>query len=261
MTIGTVHRLSDYTFASPRYHSIINYPTVYASEDYLSHDSINGTYDKNYPLYMMTASSVPKLELVNQYGESSDMVGDINTRLYLQDSEIKTVGKQEKRTNPTNTNLEEITIKYNDYITNNLNPGWCVIQTISRFVNDKIEYSPLFLVRALGNTLSSMSLYSIELDESKTIATNEFTVGTIVKYKKTVWKCVSPTRIYPPSNPLTITPHWTSLDGRLSVFYADLFVIAENSKYFMEIEDSNRYFSPSQQDDSLVSWNISAYVQ
>ena len=262
-----LNTLDGYVYGSPRYHSIITYPSKYAPDDYLYQDSINGTYDKHFPLYTLNSNSIPILNLIDSNGVKSEVKGDLAVKLRQKSDKVRKVGRQEEfNTVPLNSNLTAKEVITDSYSTMNINPGWCVIQTKSYIEDNTVKYQPYILTRILGNTLLSSELYAIELDEDKVVSTEDFIPGTIVKYKENIWKCLSPTKIYPPSSFNQQSDSWFSIEARNNIFYVDIFLLSEEgSAYFIELEESDRHFNPVLEGDitedtnTLVSWNLAYY--
>lgn len=257
----------DYIYASPRYHTVLNYPTILIPEDYSYNDSIYGTYDLNFPLYALNQTPIPTLNIVNQESNSVPIIGTLAPYLLKENFKQREIGRKNTTTIPTNTNLDYKKVTYNQYINIKLNPAWCVVQNYDvaniNLNTSNVTYQPRFIVRILGNTLLSDELYSLQLtDNGLNIYTSDFPIGLIVKYNNNLWKCVQNTSKYPPKNVDTLDNNWLNLNSRLNIFYADLFILNSNkSSYFMEVADDKRYFNPVEQDDTLVSWNLAYWEE
>lgn len=272
MTENLLNQNTEYLFSSPRYNTLRNQTTNLIPEDYGYYDSINGTYDLYYPCYSLDENDVPKMKLINQYGnETIITTGDIDIFVFKGKHEGKQVGKVENPANPHNSTLEKKKVYYTQYMFNKLNPGWSILQTRpTKNSNNKEEYSPFLLVRLLGTKEVCNQIFSIDLDD-KTIKSGHvpFKIGVIVKYKESdninetkynIWKCIADTKELPPRKADITNSSWKLCDYTFNVFNADIFALGENKiNYFTEINNADRKFHPDKEDETLICWNASYF--
>lgn len=247
-----------YTFASPRYNCIVNFPSVLVPEDYRLFDSLNGTADKYFPCYTLLQGSSPKTVLYNNLGIQTEHEGVFGFREHSKHRKSFKVGKKDNPASPSNKNLFQAKVFTDRYITTNLNPGWCVIQTVETVVNDETVYTPNYVVRVLGNNSVTKELYAINLDDEdiEIEYTNaSFVAGDIAIYKQNLFKCIKETNLFPPKQ-LIDNEYWKSLNMN-NVFNADLFTLTnKTSSYVAEVGEEDRRFNPDSEDDSLICFNI-----
>jgi hypothetical protein len=261
--LNNISLIPTYTYASPRYHTILNLPTNIIPEDYISHDTVQGTYDMYFPLYVMTSNNPPSIQLIDNNNNINQILGALAPYLNTAAYTTRQIGYHNKiLTNPTNSNLDTANISYDEYLHISINPCWCTIQAnISNNNNNNTSnINPQFLVRILGNAPLISSIYAITLaSNSLSVSTVPFPVGMIVNYNNNLWMCTASTNIYPPTmNNITITDNWINLNSLTNVFNADVFAINENiTTYYKHVTDDSRTFNPLLQDDSLVAWNVS----
>lgn len=269
--MSILNQTSYFIFGSPRYNASTTFPTIKIPEQYTYYTGLNGTYDKFFPLYKLTSSDSPSLQLVDNLGNSSNITGDLSIRNTNYKSFRDTFGKNDNRSIPKNSNLEEKEVSYSYWSNINLNPAWCVIQTqVDTSDVENIEYSPVLLVRSLGNTNTTRQVHALDLDKQgreSQWASADFPVGIIVKYKDNIWKCIKSTRQLPPDRIPTVgdvsNDNWQLVNLEGNVFNADLFALGKNgaSGYLLEVSDKDRKFDPSKDNvqDELVCWNMAYY--
>ena len=263
--ISTLYTTSYYTFSSPRYNTLYNYPTQLVPEDYSIFDAVNGTCDKYFPCYVLTSCDKPKTELVKNTGEAIENKGCFSFREHIQKAATKKVGKKDKPASPSN-DLAQYKIQSDLYTTVRLNAGWSVIQTKNIYENNQpVEYLPQFVVRALGNNTSIRELYVEDLDTEKVkninSSTTNFLSGELVVYKKNIYKCIKDTLNYPPVTAGSDTEEWKYINFS-NVFNADIFALTDTSSaYFTEVSDEERLFDPDKEDDTLICWSVAYYHQ
>ena len=269
--MSTVNLTSYYVFGSPRYNAATTFPTILIPEDYAYYTGLNGTYDKYFPLYRLTESSEPTVELVRSDANSSTLKGDLSMRVNNYRTFTATYGAiKGKKEQPFNSSLEKQTVSYSYWAHTRLNSAWCVIQNKKDNSNPQnIEHIPQLLVRVLGNNAVLSNVHAVDLDsiQSKdTWKSSEFPIGIIVKYKDNVWRCKRPNRQNPPSAALSsgqTNLDWEYMNFDDSVFNADLFALTPdgNSAYMFDVKDTKRRFNPilDNKDDDLVCWNVAYY--
>jgi len=263
-TLNNISLISTYNYGSPRYHTILNLPTVIIPEDYVTHDAVQGTYDMNFPLYVMTNNNPPVIELVDENSNINQIKGSLAPYLSQKAYMTKQIGKQATTTIPTNTNLDSQTISYDEYLHINVNPSWCTIQNnyVSN-TNSNTTITPRFLVRVLGNSILISDIYALTLASSNLGVSNTlFPVGIIVSYNNNLWINTQSTNLYPPSTANAQSDYWNNLNGITNIFNADLFFLSSNgTSYFTSVSDDSRDFNPLTEDDTLVAWNLSYYQE
>lgn len=265
--VSTLHTTPYYTFASPRYNCLRNYPTTLIPEDYEHFDSVNGSADKYFPCYTLTSNQPPVVELVDNKGVKYPLKGNLSFRKHLDKGSFKIVGRKDNPDKPFNQNLARHKVYFTSYVSSKFNPGWCVIQTYNQppsLPGDKVTYIPQLLVRCLGNNMSVAELYAYDLDSADKgallISEEGFLPGDIVLYKKHLFKCHVPTKSYPPSQQKD-NQFWNVIDLQNNVFNADVFTISkEGAKYYKDATDETRRFDPVKDNQgTLVSWSIAYY--
>lgn len=256
MFSNQINTTSFYQFSSPRYNSVRSFESILIPENYHTHDSINGSYDKLFPCYSLTESDKPKTQLVLQDNQTIDLVGSFQLKEVRKNIKTKYIGKKINPDKPYNNNLDRKEVLYNLYEGMKLNTGWSVIQT--RTKNNYKE--PLFLVRCLGDTNAITAIFAIPLDETINKFDLEVEIGTIVSYKSNIWRCIAKTKEYPPKTPVLTTNYW-KLYRTDNVFNADVFTLSRvGSNYLIKVTDQKRSFLPQKQkDDTLVVWNLAYY--
>jgi hypothetical protein len=263
----TVNLTSYYVFGSPRYNAATTFPTILIPEDYSYYTGLNGTYDKYFPLYRLTESSEPIVELVKGDASSSAVKGDLSMRVNNYKSLTATYGAiKGQKERPFNSNLEKQSVSYSYWAHTRLNSAWCVIQNKQDNSDlQNVEHIPHLLVRALGNNAVLSDVHAVDLDSIQakdTWKSSEFPRGMIVKYKNNIWKCKRPNRQNPPSKAES-SEDWEYMNFDDSVFNADLFALTPDgtSAYMFEIQDTKRRFNPilANKEDDLVCWNLAYY--
>lgn len=259
----TVHTLSYFTYGSPRYNAVRSYGTDKIPNDYALHDSVNGTYDKWFPLYRLTESEPPLMQLVTYEGNASTVKGDLSLRNVRDKYTSAQSGAIKKGTEaPTNSNLELKTIHYSMWDSIRLNPAWCVIQnTVDNTTPTAIKYIPTYLVRVLGNYGIAKGIHSTKISEDSKQRTDDYAKGSLLLYKDNLWLCTKPTRTSPPDSKYSYSSEWSLYKPENNVFNADIFSLSENgsSSYMMAITDPKRKFNPLEQKSDLIMWNVAYY--
>lgn len=269
--MSTVNLTSYYIFGSPRYNAAATFPTIMIPEDYAYYTGLNGTYDKYFPLYRLTETSEPTVELVSANADSFKIKGDLSIRVNNYKASTAEYGAiKGNAERPFNSNLEKQSVSYSYWAHTRLNAAWCVIQNKQDTSNPlNIEYIPQLLVRTLGNNAVLSDVHAIDLDSLKagdTWKSSEFPRGMIVKYKNNIWRCKRPNRQNPPSKALSsgqTNEDWEYMNLNDNVFNADLFALTPDgtSAYIFEVKDTKRRFNPilANKDDDLVCWNLAYY--
>lgn len=255
-----------YTFASPRYNCIKNFPTTLVPEDYSRFDGINGTCDKFFPCYSLLENNRPKTELVNNAGDVFEQKGVFGFREHKRKFQSRFIGSKNSTNAYANKTLSKHRVDEDKYVSTTLNPGWCVIQTAvkpPKTPTEKVTYIPQFVVRALGNNDSIRQLYAVNLDDESNqlySSNTDFAEGEIVNFKNNLFKCVKSTKEYPPTE-LKDNDFWQYINFDRNVFNADLFVLTDtDSKYFLPVSDNKRNFDPKREvDDTLLCWSVAYY--
>lgn len=269
--MSTVNLTSYYIFGSPRYNAAATFSTILIPEDYSYYTGLNGTYDKYFPLYRLTESSEPTVELVSANASSSNIRGDLSMRVNNYRALTANYGAiKGNRERPFNSNLEKQSVSYSYWAHTRLNAAWCVLQNKQNNSDPQnIEHTPQLLVRALGNNAVLSDIHAIDLDSIKAESvwkSANFPRGMIVKYKNNIWRCKKANRQNPPSTALSsgqTDDNWEYMNFDDSVFHADLFAITSDgtSAYMFEIKDNKRKFNPilANTDNDLVCWNLAYY--
>ncbi|MFN3268731.1 MAG: hypothetical protein ACK416_05690, partial [Zestosphaera sp.] len=135
-----IYILGDYVYGSPRYHLYNNTTSIYKPDDFALHDRTNGTYDKLFPLFALTETEKPKLELITTEGETSEISGSFAPFILRQNFNQRIIGAKFPEDYLANTNLDQRTSQLVELSAIKLNTGLTSIQ---------IEGRPLFLKRML----------------------------------------------------------------------------------------------------------------
>lgn len=255
-----VNQVLGFTYASPRYHTTKFASSPFASDDYQEYDALNGTYDKFWPLYAVTESEEPKSFLVNSAGIEKEIKGDLSLFLYKDNYAPRSIGAVGYLNPTVNTNLDKVDYSFSLWLQPELNPGWTNIQS---YGSASGTFGG-FLIRLLSNSELIKENHSIKLekapgDTSTVASASNFPKGTIVEYEGKVYKCLTPTNLYPDNT----SASWQSLNEVGTTFYADMYVFNSEGTtvYHTSFEDRERTFDPKRQGTDLVAWNISAWYE
>lgn len=258
----TVNNIAYYTYGSPRYNAVKSFSPTKIPNDYSYHDDVNGTYDKWFPLYRLTSTEEPRLQLVNAEGQTYNITGTLALKPIQNRSFSQEYGAIKNGTEqPFNSNLEKQKVFYSTWSGIRLNPAWMTIQNrVDKSNPQKTVYTPVLLIRILGNETIVNGIHAIEISDTQKISNEEFPEGLFINYKKRLWKCIKKTRRYPPSTNQS-TSEWQLYKPETDIFHADIFSLANEgqSGYMLEVTEEKRKFNPLEAGDDLVCWNLSYY--
>lgn len=247
-TESLIYRTDGYIFASPRYHAFPAIETTKIPDNYANYDSTNQTYDKYFPCYALNTSDEPQLQLIQQDGKVSKLEGDIQLTHLTYKLKGRKIGKKSTPSLFSNSTLEEKQVFYSEYATPKLHPGWSTIQLVPN------TSKPTYLVRALGNNTSLENYFALQVDQ-ETSPITDYPVGTIIKYSKKYWLCLSSTKVLPKD----AASFWQQINFPTNVFNADVYAMTESKIKYVKQVTSKRRFNPLQPDTTLVNWNVSYY--
>jgi hypothetical protein len=253
-TESTIFRLDTYIYASPRYHAFSNLETYILPNNYSNYDNTNRTYDKYFPCYVLTSSDIPTIQITDQENKISELKGDIVLQQKTHKKNGKRIGKKTNPDRPFNYGLEDRTVYYSEFSSPKLHPGWSILQTAVKTVDDVTTYTPYLLIRALGNNTSLENYFSTDVKDSDT-SIEDYSIGTIIKNKKKYWKCIGTTKSLPTG---TTDSNWEQINLPTNVFNADVYGVMGNNIKYMKQVTSKRKFNPIG-DTTLITWNVSYF--
>jgi len=252
--------VSGYTYASPRYHTTKFASSIYADDDYQLYDVLNGTYDVYWPLYAVTESDKPSSVLINSLGDEVEVSGDLELFLLKDNYASRTIGSVGYSHPIVNTNLETREVSFSIWLQPKLNPGWSSIQTYG----DTAANHAGFILRILSSAEIIKGCHAVKIEKKEgdvsTIASSTpFPKGIILDYQDKIYRCINPNNKYPSVS----DPDWLNLDASTNIFHADFYVYTADGQtaYFDSFADASRRFTPKENDEDLVSWNLSAWYE
>ncbi len=246
MTDFLFPKITGYEFVAPR--TAVNKPfeTIFAAEDFSLHDRINGTYDKHFPLYVLTniqgASSNyrPSINLISATGLEKKLMGAMTPTIYKEKINRREYGRKNE-IHPTlgNKNLVLNRIYYREFLIPKFDPRYTLIVD-GKFITNTIQ-KPSDQFADIGNMPSSVF--------------EPFAKGSLVKYSGNYWRCLESTKAYPSGE----DTNWKQLPQEQSIFTADIYSIFGSNVQFLQTYTEDREFRPEQQDTSLVTYNVSCF--
>jgi hypothetical protein len=238
--------VNGHTFLAPR--TAVNKPfeTIFAAEDFSLHDRLNGTYDKFFPLYILTniqgasTSYRPSISLIAANGTEKKLTGAMTPTIYKEKINRREYGRKND-VHPTlgNKNLALNRIYYREFLIPKFDPRYTLIVD-GKFITNTIQ-KPANQFTDIGNMPSSVF--------------EPFIKGSLVKYSGNYWRCLEPTKAYPSGEDI----NWKQLPQEQSVFTADIYSIFGSNVQFLQTYTEDRTFRPEQQDTSLVTYNVSCF--
>lgn len=253
MTVETtLHTTDKYIHANPNYNTVNNYETIIIPENYLYINSINGTYDKYFPLYALNTNSNLATELIDKDNNSTTLEGYLGVR------PVNTKHKERYIGNKFTGDNEKIQQKKVTY-TKNILPT--VVPALSHIqLTDSDNPVPQYLIKILGNYYIAKEYGATKLSSKTVYSTQEFKVGDLIVYNNVLWECKNNTLSYPPETAAQSNNDWKLPDIDLrNIFNAQVFAITGNTcVYIKQVKDLNRNFNTTTlQNNDLVCWNIS----
>jgi len=246
MTDFTFPKLEGHEFLSSRNQVGKPFSTIFSAEDNDLHQKLNGSYDKHFPLYILTniqnATSDwrPSLNLINRLGTETKLSGALTPTIFKEKINHREYGRKAD-VHPTlgNPNLVLNRIYYREFLIPKFDPRYTLV------VDGKF----------ITNTIQKPAEQFTDLAASPTIVFEPFAKGSLVKYSNHYWKCLEPTKAYPSG----ADNHWQQLSERQSIFTADIYSIFGSDVQFLQTYTEDRDFRPEQQDTSLVTYNVSCF--
>jgi hypothetical protein len=116
-------------FLSPRHSVCFPFSTTYAAEDHQLHQSLNGTYDRLFPLYALTniqnatSTTKPKFELIDGVNSTSEVNGDVAYTIFKEKVNRREMGRQSDVHYLAN-NVVLNTIYFREFISPKFSPQW-----------------------------------------------------------------------------------------------------------------------------------------
>ena len=257
-----IYILGDYVYGSPRYHLYNNTTSLYKPEDFALYDRTNGTYDKLFPLFALTETEKPTLELIASDGTPSEIQGSFAPFILRQNFDQRVIGAKFPEDYLANTNLDQKTSQLVELSSIKLNTGLTSIQ---------IEGRPLYLKRMLPTPAVIKEFLAHKLTTERGEVSDEpFPKGYICyreDNERTLWMCLVPTTEFPPFSSRDESENWVNISEPFSnVFKGDVFMIGGNGiEYLIDVADTRRRWNPlidiQTDPDSLVAWNMDYYHQ
>jgi hypothetical protein len=246
MTDSLFPKVDGHEFLAPRNSVGVPFETLFAAEDNSLHQKLNGSYDKYFPLYVLTniqgskTDYRPSINLINATGTETKLKGVMTPTIYKEKINRREVGRKND-VHPIlgNKNLALNRIYYREFLIPKLDPRYSLIID-SKFITNTIQ-KPANQFTDIGNMPSSVF--------------EPFTKGSLVKYSGNYWRCLEPTKAYPNSE----NTSWKQLPEQQSIFTADIYSIFGSNVQFLQTYTEDRTFRPEQQDTSLVVWNVSCF--
>ncbi|MCA2594059.1 MAG: hypothetical protein IM526_02710 [Microcystis sp. M38BS1] len=238
--------VSGHSFLAPRNQVGKPFSTLFIAEDNDAHFSLNGTYDKHFPLYTLTnivgatTSYRPSISLINRLGTETKLTGSVTPQIFKEKINRREIGRKNE-IHPTlgNPNLALNRVYYREFLIPKLNP----------------KYSLVIDNKFITNTIQKPSEQFTDLGASPSSVFEPFTKGSLVKYTNHYYRCLEPTKTYPSGN----STQWQQLPERQSIFTADIYGIFGSNVQYLQTYSEDRTFRPEQQDTSLVTYNVSCF--
>jgi hypothetical protein len=238
--------LKGHEFLSPRAKVGKPFSTIFAADNNDLFFKLNGSYDKFFPLYILTniqgASSNyrPNINLIGATGLEKKLTGAMTPTIYKEKINRREYGRKDE-IHPTlgNKNLVLNRIYYREFLIPKFDPRYTLIVD-GKFITNTIQ-KPADQFTDIGNMPSSVF--------------EPFAKGSLVKYSGNYWRCLEPTKAYPSSEDI----NWKQLPQQQSVFTADIYSIFGSNVQFLQTYTEDRIFRPEQQDTSLVTYNVSCF--
>ena len=246
MTDFLFPKVDGHEFLAPRNSIGVPFETIFAAEDNSLHQKLNGTYDKFFPLYILTniqgasTNYRPSINLISATGLEKKLTGAMTPTIYKEKINRREYGRKND-IHPTlgNKNLALNRIYYREFLIPKLDP----------------RYSLIIDKKFITNTIQKPSNQFTDLGATPSSVFEPFAKGSLVKYSNKYYRCLEPTKTYPSNN----NNSWQQLPERQSVFTADIYGIFGSNVQYLQTYTEDRNFRPEQQDTSLVTYNISCF--
>jgi hypothetical protein len=242
----TFPKIDGFEFLSPRNSVGIPFETIFAAEDNSLHQKLNGTYDKFFPLYILTniqgasTNYRPSINLISATGTEKKLTGSLTPIIYKDKINRREYGRKEQ-VHPTlgNKGLILNTIYYREFLIPKFDPRYTLIVD-SKFIT---------------NTIQRPAEQAIDIGKATPSVLEAFPRGSLVKYSNYYWRCLKATKAYPTAT----DSDWQQLPERQSIFTADIYSIFGSDVQYLQTYSEDRNFRPEQQDTSLVTYNVSCF--
>lgn len=242
----TFPKIDGYEFLAPRNNVGAPFETIFAAEDNLLHQKLNGSYDKFFPLYALnniigsTTDYRPSILLINQLGTEKKLIGAMTPQIFKEKINRREYGRK-KEVHPTlgNSNLVLNRVYYREFIIPKLDP----------------RYSLIIDKKFITNTIQNPPAQFVDIGNVPTTVFESFTKGILVKFSNKYWRCLVSTKNYPSATDNS----WQQLPERQSIFTADIYGIFGSNVQYLQTYSEDRTFRPEQQDTSLVTYNVSCF--
>ena len=242
----TFPKVDGHEFLSPRAKIGKPFSTLFIAENNDAHFSLNGTFDKFFPLYSLTnivgasTSYRPTISLIAANGTERKLTGLMTPTIFKERINRREVGrKAEIHPILGNSGLVLNTIYFREFLIPKLDP----------------KYSLIIDKKFITNTIQKPSNQFTDLGATPSSVFEPFAKGSLVKYSNKYYRCLEPTKTYPSNN----NNSWQQLPERQSVFTADIYGIFGSNVQYLQTYTEDRNFRPEQQDTSLVTYNISCF--
>jgi hypothetical protein len=242
----TFPKISGHEFLAPRNFVGKPFSTLFIAEDNDKHFSLNGSYDKFFPLYTLTniqnasTNYRPSISLIAANGTEKKLTGALLPQIYKEKINRREYGRK-SQIHPTlgNKGLILNTIYYREFLIPKLDP----------------RYSLIIDKKFITNTIQKPSNQFTDLGATPSSVFEPFAKGSLVKYSNKYYRCLEATKTYPSNN----NNSWQQLPERQSVFTADIYGIFGSNVQYLQTYSEDRTFRPEQQDTSLVTYNVSCF--
>jgi len=238
--------VSGHSFLAPRNQVGKPFSTLFIAEDNDAHFSLNGSFDKHFPLYALTniinasTSYRPTISLINRLGTETRLTGSVTPQIFKEKINRREIGrKSEIHPILGNSGLALSTVYFREFLIPKFDPRYSLIVD-SKFITNTIQ-KPTDQFADLGASPSSVF--------------EPFAKGSLVKYTNRYYRCLEPTKTYPSSS----NTSWQQLPERQSIFTADIYGIFGSNVQYLQTYSEDRSFRPEQQDTSLVTYNVSCF--
>ena len=242
----TFPKVDGHEFLSPRAKIGKPFSTLFIAENNDAHFSLNGTFDKFFPLYSLTniggasTSYRPTISLIAANGTERKLTGLMTPTIFKERINRREVGrKAEIHPILGNSGLVLNTIYFREFLIPKLDP----------------KYSLIIDKKFITNTIQKPSNQFTDLGATPSSVFEPFAKGSLVKYSNKYYRCLEPTKTYPSNN----NNSWQQLPERQSIFTADIYGIFGSNVQYLQTYTEDRTFRPEQQDTSLVTYNVSCF--
>jgi hypothetical protein len=165
--------VSGHSFLAPRNQVGKPFSTLFIAEDNDAHFSLNGSFDKHFPLYALTniinasTSYRPTISLINRLGTETRLTGSVTPQIFKEKINRREIGrKSEIHPILGNSGLALNTVYFREFLIPKFDPRYSLIVD-SKFITNTIQ-KPTDQFADLGASPSSVF--------------EPFAKGSLVKY-------------------------------------------------------------------------------